>query len=144
MSIRLRIQQMAHSLYEKNIFRPPAGGYITKWKLECPSFMHWNSLSRWSRKRVVNSIIINSEKIKKLASLTPVKLNGDPLILKEFAILLAICQMSKMLLDEFYSYQNTEISITEWVKSNQNSLGLNQEAACNTLNSREIISDSIL
>ncbi|XP_003379231.1 hypothetical protein Tsp_02899, partial [Trichinella spiralis] len=32
----------------------------------------------------------------------------------------------------------------ELVKSNRNSLGLNQEAVCNTLNSREIISDSIL
>ncbi|KRX38661.1 hypothetical protein T05_142, partial [Trichinella murrelli] len=135
-----RIDKYIQLFKETIIFNmPPAGGYITKWKLECPSFMHWNSLSRWSRKRVVNSTIINSEKIKKLASLTPVKLNGDPLILKEFAILLAICQMSKMLLDEFYSYQNTEISITEWVKSNRNSLGLNQEAACNTLNSREII-----
>ncbi|XP_003379232.1 hypothetical protein Tsp_02899, partial [Trichinella spiralis] len=70
---------------------------------ECPSFMHWNSLSRWSRQRVVNSTIINSEKIKKLASPTPLKSNG------------------------------------ELVKSNRNSLGLNQEAVCNTLNSREII-----
>ncbi|KRZ53932.1 hypothetical protein T02_10013 [Trichinella nativa] len=70
---------------------------------------------------------------EKLASLTPVKLNGDPLILKEFATLLAICQM-------IYSYQNIQISISEWVKSNRDSLGLNQEAACNTLNSREIIS----
>ncbi|KRY57569.1 hypothetical protein T03_12357, partial [Trichinella britovi] len=43
------------------------------------------------------------------------------------------------LLCRIYSYQNTEISITEWVKSNGDSLGLNQEAACNTLNSREII-----
>ncbi|KRX45510.1 hypothetical protein T09_2569 [Trichinella sp. T9] len=47
--------------------------------------------------------------------------------------------ISHFLLCRFYSYQNTEISITEWVKSNRNSLGLNQEAACNTLNSREII-----
>ncbi|KRY21903.1 hypothetical protein T12_15167 [Trichinella patagoniensis] len=60
------------------IFRPPAGGYSTKWKLgcftrgKCPSFMHWNSLSRWSRQRVVNSTIINNKKIKKLASLTPI------------------------------------------------------------------------
>ncbi|KRY14193.1 hypothetical protein T12_1219 [Trichinella patagoniensis] len=118
--------------------------YCFQYRQKCPSFMVWNSLIRWSRQRVVNSTIINSEKIKKLASLTPVKLNGDPLILKEFAILLAICQISKMLLDEFYSYQNTEITISEWVKSNRNSLGLNQEAACNTLNSREIISDFIL
>ncbi|KRX23691.1 hypothetical protein T07_11731 [Trichinella nelsoni] len=93
---------------------------------KCPSFMLWNSLSRWSRQRVVNSTIINSEKIKKLASLTSVKLNRDPSILKEFTIPLAICQMSKMLLDEFYSYQNIEISISELVKSSRNSSGLNQ------------------
>ncbi|KRX43489.1 hypothetical protein T05_15035 [Trichinella murrelli] len=43
------------------------------------------------------------------------------------------------LLCRIYSYQNIEISISEWVKSNRDSLGLNQEAACNTLNSREII-----
>ncbi|KRX80663.1 hypothetical protein T06_12146 [Trichinella sp. T6] len=109
---------------------PPAGGYITKWKLEAKMFFI-------PALEFTHSMVTAAR--EKLASLTPVKLNGDPLILKEFATLLAIRQMSKMLLDAIYSYQNIQISISEWVKSNRDSLGLNQEAACNTLNSREII-----
>ncbi|XP_003379216.1 hypothetical protein Tsp_02885 [Trichinella spiralis] len=107
---------------------------------ECPSFMHWNSLSRWSRQRVVNSTIINSEKIKKLASPTPLKSNGGK-SLNSQRIRYPTRYLSNV---KNAVRRNIEISISELVKSNRNSLGLNQEAVCNTLNSREIISDSIL